>query len=63
MNLLRYGRKSTITCMILFFIAGIIGVATSNALAVRAGFILAIISAVCVIIMTLKLQGEVECKK
>lgn len=58
MNVLKYGRQSTVTCMILFFIVGVIGVATSNGLVVRGGFILAIISSVVVIFMTFKLQGE-----
>ena len=63
MNVLRYGRKSIITCMMLFFIGGIIGVVISNEFVVKGCFALAVISSVFIIIMTFILRGEKECKK
>ena len=58
MDVVRYGRKTMIETMILFFIAGVIGRIVENDLAIKAGFLLAMISAIFIIIFTFKISKD-----
>ena len=58
MNALRRERKIIIAVMALFFITGVIGRIIENEIAVKAGFLLAIISAIFVIILTFQISKD-----